>query len=146
MQMNKRGNHLPPHKYIKNTSTSGTTPTEHIQNTGRGPQASKKARKSPRTWVGQKKKEKIGTKEPGQDLCLWEGATKKEKFPHTRKPLHWQRRRGGRGNFRVMEENATIVVQRAKQRDYHTKDWCQPALTNLRGLSAHTLGRVGAGS
>ena len=54
----RRGDHLPPHKYIKNTSTSGTTPTEHLRNTGRRPQTSQKARNSPRTWVGQKKKEK----------------------------------------------------------------------------------------
>ena len=59
------GDHLPPHKYIRNTSTCGTTPTEHLQNAGRRPQTSQKARNSPRTWVGQKKKEKqrqrIGT-------------------------------------------------------------------------------------
>ena len=24
-------------------------------------------------------------------MHLWEGAVKEEKFPHTRKPLHWQR-------------------------------------------------------
>ena len=44
------GDHLPPHKYIKNTSTCGTTPTEHPLNTGRKPQTSQKARNSPRTW------------------------------------------------------------------------------------------------
>ena len=59
------GDHLPPHKYIRNTSTCGTTPTEHLLNTGRRPQTSQKARNSPHTWVGQKKKEKtdkrIGT-------------------------------------------------------------------------------------
>ena len=57
------GDHLPPHKYIKNTSTCGTTPTEHRLNTGRRPQTSQKARNSPHTWVGQKKKEKAETKE-----------------------------------------------------------------------------------
>ena len=57
------GDHLPPHKYIINTSTCGTTPTEHLLNTSRGPQTSQKARNSPRTWVGQKKKEKTETKE-----------------------------------------------------------------------------------
>ena len=50
--------HLPPHKYIRNTSTCGTTPTEHLLNAGRRPQTSQKARNSPRTWVGKKKKEK----------------------------------------------------------------------------------------
>ena len=59
----RRGDHLPPHKYIKNISTSGTTPTEHLPNAGRRPQTSQKARNSPHTWVGQKKKEKTKTKE-----------------------------------------------------------------------------------
>ena len=54
----RRGDHLPPHKYIKNTSTCGTTPTEHLLNAGRRPQTSQKARNSPHTWVEQKKKEK----------------------------------------------------------------------------------------
>ena len=85
------GDHHPPHKYIKNTSTRGTALTEHMLNTGRRPQTPPKARNSPRTWVGQKKKEKTETKEWGQDLHLWEGAVKEEKIPHTRKPLQWQR-------------------------------------------------------
>ena len=42
-------------------------------------------------------KEKTETKEQGQDLNLWEGAVKEEKFPHTRKPLHWRRWGGGWG-------------------------------------------------
>ena len=46
-----------------NTSTCGTTPTEHLLNSGRRPQTSQKARNSPHTWVGQKKKEKAETKE-----------------------------------------------------------------------------------
>ena len=58
-----RGDHLPPHRYIGNTPTCGTTPTEHLLNAGRRPQTSQKARNSPRTWEGQKKKEKTETKE-----------------------------------------------------------------------------------
>ena len=61
----RRGNHLPPHKYIKNTSPCGTTPTEHLLNAGRRPQTSQNARNSPCTWVAQKKKEKTETKEQG---------------------------------------------------------------------------------
>ena len=57
------GDHFPPHKYIRNTSTCGTTPTEHMLNAGRRHQTSQKARNSPRTWVGQKKREKTETKE-----------------------------------------------------------------------------------
>ena len=59
----RRGDHLPPYKYIRNTSTCGTTPTEHLLNAGKTPQTSQKARKSPCIWVGQKKKEKTETKE-----------------------------------------------------------------------------------
>ena len=66
------GDHLPPHKYIKNTSTCGTSPTEHLLNAGRRPQTSQKARNSPCTWVGQKKKERQknrdGTSTSGREL------------------------------------------------------------------------------
>ena len=53
----RRGDHLPPHRYIRNTSTRGTAPIEHPLNADRRHQTSQKARNSPRTWVGQKKKE-----------------------------------------------------------------------------------------
>ena len=46
----RHGAHPPPHKYIKNISTCGTTPTEHLLNTDRRPQTSQKARNSQRTW------------------------------------------------------------------------------------------------
>ena len=59
----RHGDHFPPHKYIKNTSTCGTTPTEHLLNAGRRPQTSQKARNFPQTWVGQRKKQKTETKE-----------------------------------------------------------------------------------
>ena len=38
----KLGDHLLPHKYIKNTPTWGTTPTEHLLHAGRRPQSSQK--------------------------------------------------------------------------------------------------------
>ena len=54
-----------PHKYIKNTSICGTTPTENLLNAGRRPQTPQKARNSPRIWVEQKKKKnrdrRVGT-------------------------------------------------------------------------------------
>ena len=59
----RHGDHLPPHKYIRNTSTCGTTLTGHLLNGGRRPQTSQKAGNSPRTWIGQKKKGKTETKE-----------------------------------------------------------------------------------
>ena len=58
----RRGDHLPSHRYIRNTSTRGTAPTEHLLNAVRRRQTSQKARNSPRTWVGQKKKEITETK------------------------------------------------------------------------------------
>ena len=58
-----RGDHLPSHRYSRNTSTRGTAPTQHPLNAGRKRPTSKKARNSPRTWVGQKKKEITETKE-----------------------------------------------------------------------------------
>ena len=61
----RHGDHLPPHKYIRNTSTCGTPPTEHLLNAGRRPQTSQKARKSPCTWVGQKKKGRTKNKRIG---------------------------------------------------------------------------------
>ena len=57
------GDHLAPYIYIRNISTCGTTPTEHLLNAGRSPQTSQKVRNCPHTWVEQKKKEKIETKE-----------------------------------------------------------------------------------
>ena len=59
----RRGDHIPSHRYIRNTSTRGTAPIEHPLNAGRRCQTSQKARNSPRTWVGQKKKEITETKE-----------------------------------------------------------------------------------
>ncbi|XP_054945520.1 acyl-CoA dehydrogenase family member 11 isoform X2 [Physeter macrocephalus] len=50
----RHGDHLPPHKYIRNTSTCGTTPTEHLLNAGRRPQTSQKAKSSP-TYLGRAK-------------------------------------------------------------------------------------------
>ena len=46
------------HIYIRNTSTFGNTLTEHLLNAGRRPQTYKRARVSPRNWVGQKEKER----------------------------------------------------------------------------------------
>ena len=75
-----------------------------------------------------------------------EVAVKEEKFPHTRKPLRGGRQGVGGGSFGSTEESAATGVQRAKRRDSGTEDRCRPALTSLRGLSAHPPGWVGAGS
>ena len=70
-------------------NNSYRTPTERWQKTSDFP----KGKKLP-TYMGRvkEKKRKTETKEYGWDLHLWEGAVKEEKFPHTRKPLHRQRR------------------------------------------------------
>ena len=49
---------------------------------------------------------------------------KEEKFPHTRKPLHWRRQGVMGGSFGATEESAATGVERAKQRDSHTEDRC----------------------
>ena len=127
-------------KYICMWNNSYRTPTERWQKTVDFP----KGKKLP-TYLG-RAKEKTETKEKGQDLHLWEGAVKEEKFPHTRKPLHWWRRGVAGGSFGATEKSAATGVQKEKQRDSHTEDWGQPALTSPRGLSAHLPGQVGAGS
>ena len=53
---------------------------------------------------------------------------------------------GRGGSFGATEESAATGMQRAKRRDSRTEDRCWPALTSLRGWSAHPPGRVGAGS
>ena len=57
-------------------------------------------------------------------MHLWEGALKEERFPHTRKPLHWRRQGVTGGNFRATEESTATGVRRAKQRDSRTEDQC----------------------
>ena len=71
---------------------------------------------------------------------------KEEKFSHTRKPLHWwrrgvawgklQRHRGERGN-RGAEGKAERFPHRGS---------VPTSTPERRGLSAHLLGQVGAGS
>ena len=63
-----------------NTSTCGTTPTEHLLNTGRRPQTSQKARNSP-TYLGrakekrkkQRQKNRDGTCTSGRELWRRKG-------------------------------------------------------------------------
>ena len=141
------GDHLPPHKYIKDTSTCWTTPTEHLLNTGRRTQTSRKARTPPpRTSVGQKKKEKTETKNRDGTCTSVRELWRRKSFHALGNPFT-----GGDGgwqgaSFRATEENTATGVWRAKWRDSRTEDLCWPALTSLRDLSAHLPGRVAAGS
>ena len=98
-------------KYIKNTSTSGMICTEHLLNAGRRPQTSKRARKPPHNWVGQKKKEKE-RKESGQDLCSKDGAVKEDRFLHPGKSPHWWGDQPGwRSGFGASEESTATSLQ-----------------------------------
>ena len=72
---------------------------------------------------------------------------KEERVPHTRKPLPgWRLQVAKQGSFGATEESAATGVRRAKRRDSRTEDRCRPALTSLRGLSAHPPGQAGLGA
>ena len=141
----RHGDHLHPHKYIRNTSTRGTTPTEHLLNSGRRSQTCQKSRNYPHTWVGQKKKQR----QKNRDRTWTSGRElRRRKCVHTLgSPFTGgDGGAGWEGSFRATEESVATGVQREKPRDSHTEDRCWPALTSLRCLSAHPLGWVGAGS
>ena len=72
---------------------------------------------------------------------------KEERFPHTRKPLQgWRLWVTEGGSFGATEESTATGVRKAKWRDSCTEDRCRPALTSLRGLSAHPPGQAGLGA
>ena len=130
-------------KYIYMWNNSYRTPTERWHKTSDLP----KGKKLP-TYLGRaKEKRKNRDKRIGTGPAPLEGAVKEERFPYTRKPLRGQRLPVAEGgSFGAMEESTATGVQRAKRRDSHTEDWCRPALTSPRGLSAHPPGRAEAGS
>ena len=129
-----------------NTSKIYLHVEELLLNMGRRPQTSQKARKSPHTWVGQKKTEKNRVKRIGTGPASLGGAVKEEKFPHTRKPLHWWRQGVVGRKLRSHGGERSNRGAEGKAERFCTEDWCRPALTSLRGLSAHSPGWVGAGS
>ena len=47
---------------------------------------------------------------------------KEEKFPHTRKPLHWQRQGVGMREASAPRRRAATGMRRAKRRDSRTED------------------------
>ena len=128
-----------------NTSEIHLHVEQLLQNTGGKPQTSQKARNSPRTWVRQKKKEKQRQKNRDRTCTsgreLW-----RRKFPHTRKPLHWERwgvagrklwSHGGEHSNRGVEGK----VERFPHRGLVPNSTHQP-----EKLSAHPLGWLWAGS
>lgn len=68
---------------IKNSSAYGRTPTEHLLNIGRRPQASEKANQSTQGEVGQKIQMKKDKGFQDGDLHPRKGVVKEEKLPHT---------------------------------------------------------------
>ena len=82
----RRGDNLPPHKYIKNTSACGTTHTEHLLNAGRRPQTSQKARNSPTylaVWL-----RGSWCYGPASGLSLWGGRAKFRTLVQQKPPGH----------------------------------------------------------
>ena len=71
---------------------------------------------------------------------------KEEKFPHTRKPLHWQKPGVAGGKLWSQGREHGNRGADGKAERLHTADWGPPALTSQRGLSAHPPGHVGARS
>ena len=65
----RHGDHLPPHKYIRNTSTCGTTPTEHLLNAGKRPQTSQ-SKKIPTFLSRAKEKRKKQRQKNGDGNCI----------------------------------------------------------------------------
>ena len=77
-----------PHWYIKNTSTSGITSTEHLLNTSRGTQTPKRTRKDP-SVIRQYKEEKGKKKKRRKrmDATPRRETEEEESFPHLERPL-----------------------------------------------------------
>ena len=119
------------------------TPTERWQKTSDLP----KGKKLP-TYLGRTKEKKKKQWQKNRDGTCTSGRElwRRKSFHTLGSPFTGGDRGWQRGSFGAMEESAATKVRRAKRRDSRTEDWCRPALTSPRGLSAHPLGRVVAGS
>ena len=144
----RRGDHLPLHKYIRNTSICGTILQNTYWTLAEDLRLPKRQETPPRTWVGQKKEEKERQKNRDRTYTSGRELWRTKSFHTLGSPslVETGGGGGGGGSFRATEESAAIGVQRAKWRDSHTEDQCWPALTSLRGLSTHPPGQVGAGN
>ena len=81
--------------------------------------------------------------------ALLRGSCEGGKVPtHEEAPSLAETEGGQRGSFGATEVSTTTGVQSTKQRGSLccTEDRCQPALSSLRGFSAHQPVQVGAGS
>ena len=91
----RRGDHLPSHRYSRNTSTCGTTPTEHLLNVGRRHQTPQKARNSP-TYLGRaKEKRKNRDKRIGTGPATRGGSCEGGKVSTHYEAPSWEETAGG---------------------------------------------------
>ena len=110
----------------QNTSTCARILIEYLRNTGRRPQTSERARKSPWNWRKEKarKKKERERKELEWNLWPWEGAVKEESFLPAGKSAYWQGDQSGqRGRFRALDEKTTCL-QQLECRDTCTDGQC----------------------
>ena len=126
-------------KYIYTWNNSYRTPTERWQKTSDFP----KGKKLP-TYLGRAKgKRKNKDKRIGTGPAPLGGSCEGGKVSTHKEAASQAETEGWQGeSLGAMEERAATGVQR----DSRTEDRCRPALTSLRGLSAHPPGQVGAGS
>ena len=98
-------------------NNSYRTPTERWQKTSDFP----KGKKLPTCLGRAKENRKNKDKRIGMGPAPWEGGVKEEKFPHTRKPLHWWRQgvagvklqsHGGESSNRCAEGKAERFLHR----------------------------------
>ena len=131
-------------KYIYMWNISYRTPTECWQKTSDLP----KGKNIPTSLGRAKEKRKKQRQENRDRTCTSGRELWRRKSFHTLGSTFTGRDASWHGgSFGATEESTAIEVQREKQRDSHTEDQCQPALTSLRGLCAHPPpGRVEAGS
>ena len=132
-------------KYIYMWNNSYRTPTECWQKNSDFP----KGKKTP-TYLGRAKEKRKKQRQKNRDgTCTSGGELWRRKSFHTLGSPFTDGDRGWGGQgWKLRSHRGELInrVQRAKQRDSYTEDRCQPALTNLRCLSAHPPGRMGAWS
>ena len=94
-----RGDHFLPHTFIKSSFECWATSAKQLLNAGRGHQTPRNEAHSLQKEVGPNIKDETAEKKTRDGDPSWEGATKEEKFPHSRKCSHrwvcgefWNRR------------------------------------------------------
>lgn len=117
--------------------------TAHLLNADRRrPQASKRPRKSPHRWVGQKEKQKRREKkESGQHQHPLEGTVKEERFLHTgRCPDWWGNQLAEKGSFQNPAEKCSSFSEKSKaERGPHRRSVPPP---NTSQMLKHWGGQV----